>query len=160
MFQGEAVRKLDSKSRVIIPTQFRHFMGDEQPRGFFLAVVPLGEEKCIRLYLPSEWKRVIQALRRIAPQSSNPDAFTRVVSAHAEFGELDGQHRILIPQRLIGYASLERGKDLVLVGCSNHIQMWNLQEWRRTVDQDRKVIRELSNFVRATFGGYGGPAPS
>lgn len=157
MFQGEEIRRLDEKSRVIIPPTFRHFVGENDRLGYFLTVVPLMEEPCVRMYTPSEWSRIAAALKQLAPKSQNPDGFVRVFSSHSEFAELDGQNRILVSQRLIDYAKLEKKSDLVLVGCTNHIQMWNLEAWRRTVDADRRSMKGLENFVRGVFGGYGSP---
>lgn len=157
MFQGEEIRRLDEKSRVIIPPKFRHFVGETDKVGYFLTVVPLMEETCIRLYTPSEWNQIAASLKRLAPRSQNPDSFARVVSSHSEFADLDAQNRILVSQRLIEYAKLEKKSDLVLVGCTNHIQMWNLAAWRRTVEADRQAMKGLETFVRGIFGGYGGP---
>jgi len=158
LFQGEEIRRLDEKSRVIVPPKFRHFVGDPDKAGLFLTVVPLMEEPCIRAYTPTEWKQIAETLKGLATRTSNPDAFTRVFSSHSEFAPLDGQHRILVPQRLIEYAKLQKKSDLVLVGCTNHIQVWNLEAWQRTVADDRKVMKEVGASVKAIFGGYGGGA--
>ena len=156
MFQGEEVRRLDEKSRVIIPPKFRHFVEGANKIGFFLTVVPLMEESCIRMYTQTEWGQIASTLKGLATKTSNPDAFARVFSSHSEFTPLDGQHRILVPQRLIEYARLQKKSDLVLVGCTNHIQVWNLKDWQRTVTEDRRVMKEVGPAVKAIFGGYGG----
>ena len=41
--------------------------------------------------------------------------------------ELDAQGRILLPQNLRDWAELK--KDVTVVGCNNHIELWNSASW-------------------------------
>ena len=42
--------------------------------------------------------------------------------------EVDGQGRVLLPQNLRSFAGLE--KDVAVVGCNNHAEIWDLERWR------------------------------
>lgn len=61
--------------------------------------------------------------------------------------ELDGQGRILLPQNLREYAGLE--KDVTIVGCNNHAELWDSARWREVNAQEMTpeniaaVMREL-----------------
>ena len=48
--------------------------------------------------------------------------------------EPDKQGRITLPQELIDYAGL--GKDVVIFGCDNRIELWSREAWEAGEDSD------------------------
>ncbi len=51
----------------------------------------------------------------------------RFVFAGATVAELDKQGRVLVPPHLARHAGL--GKDVVVVGVHDHIEIWGRPEW-------------------------------
>lgn len=128
MFLGEYDYTLDSKNRLVVPAPFRTFLTDSEDRkGFFIIVSPSRDERCLRLYTMSGWKKVAQRLRDVAAEAAAPDELMRQFSRHAHFAMVDGQFRMVVPQRLIDYAGLER--EVVIVGVTDWIEVWNPEEW-------------------------------
>jgi MraZ protein len=156
LFQGESYLMLDEKSRVTVPAKFRTFINPEdQQKGFILTHLPYEDERCIRMFTPSEWVQKVDGLRKMADEEPNPESFLRLMMAHTETVDMDSQFRILVPQRLLTFANLERGSELVMVGALNHIQLWNKQYWQETVDRDRKQVQDRSKDVRKLMNGIG-----
>ena len=57
----------------------------------------------------------------------------RFLFAGATQVQPDKQGRILIPQNLRDYASLQ--KDLVIVGASNRAEIWAQEQWEQMCEQ-------------------------
>ncbi|MBI4244109.1 MAG: hypothetical protein HY606_08475 [Planctomycetes bacterium] len=153
MFQGEFLHNLDQKNRVVIPLKFRIFISDQERKGFFLTVTPLKrDEKCIRMYLPTQWAMVTEKIKREAYSSSDLDVVMRSFSARSEFADMDVQNRIVIPQRLIEYADLVKKKPVVLVGCVDHIQIWNQDEWHKVTVQCDEQLGKFGIEMKDIYG--------
>lgn len=156
MFQGESYVVLDDKSRLTVPAKYRVFIKeDDLQKGFVLIHLP--QESCLRMFTPSEWITKIEGLRAIARQMPNPEQFMQVMMAHSETIDMDSQFRVLVPQRLLAYARLEKGTELAMVGMTNHIQIWNKEMWRETVEKVQTQIQDKVQDIRGLMGGYGEP---
>ena len=154
MFQGESYVVLDDKSRLTVPAKYRVFIKEEDlQKGFVLIHLP--QENCLRMFTPSEWVTKIAGLRDIARQMPNPEQFMQVMMAHSETIDMDSQFRVLVPQRLLAYANLERGMELAMVGATNHIQIWNKERWRETAEKEQNQIQDKLKDIRGLMGGYG-----
>jgi MraZ protein len=51
----------------------------------------------------------------------------RYVFAGAAVAELDKQGRVLVPPDLLAHAAL--GKDVVVAGVHDHIEIWDRSQW-------------------------------
>lgn len=128
MFLGEFGHTLDEKNRLVIPAKFRTFITDAQDKeGFFVIVSPNPEERCLRLYTMSEWRKVTEGLRKEAGRSEDPARTLRFFASRGEFVPVDSQSRLVIPQKLLDFAGLKR--DVVLVGNFQWIEVWNVEEY-------------------------------
>jgi MraZ protein len=146
VFQGEHQMALDEKGRITIPSTFRKLIHQQElDRGLVLTHLPFEDERCVRIFPPKEWARKLAGLRKIAGENRQ---FMQVLMAHTQTADLDSQFRVLVPQRLLGYAHLERGTELVLVGAYNHIQVWNAERWRETVAATRPELQLKSQTIR------------
>jgi MraZ protein len=117
-YDGEHYHNIDVKGRVIIPAKFRESLGDS----FF---VSKGLNESISIYSAGEWETFKNKIAAL------PSAAARKLSLFFFPGssqvEPDAQGRILIPSALREYARLT--KDLVVLGVSNHIEIWDKQRW-------------------------------
>jgi len=133
MFLGEFAHTIDSKNRLVIPAKFRAFMEDpEERKGFFIMASPVPGEHCLRLYTMKGWVKVAGKLRADADKSKDPARYLRFFATRGEFGALDKQFRLVLPQKLMDYAGLQ--KNVLMVGMVDWIEVWNADEYRAATE--------------------------
>lgn len=136
MFMGEYNHTIDAKGRLIVPAKFREILGDN-------FIVTKGLDGCLFVYPNDEWTRFEEKLKSLPLTNKNARQFTRFFLAGAAACEVDKQGRILLPQVLRGFASLE--KDVVLVGVASRIEIWSRERWdesMNTYDGDMDEVAE------------------
>lgn len=116
MFIGEYNHTIDAKGRLIIPSKFRELLGDH-------FVVTKGFDGCLFGYDHEEWKLLGEKLRALPINHKEARQMERFFLAGAAEAEVDKQGRILIPGVLREFAGL--GKDVVLIGVGNRIEIWD-----------------------------------
>ena len=120
MFYGEYQHSVDTKGRVIIPSKFRDELGEK-------FIITKGLDNCLFAYSSEEWTNLETKLRSLPFTDKDVRAFVRFFFAGATECELDKQGRILIPQNLREYASLE--KDVYIIGVSTRVEVWDKSKW-------------------------------
>ena len=136
MFMGEYNHTIDAKGRLIVPAKFREILGDN-------FIVTKGLDDCLFVYPNDEWTRFEEKLKSLPLTNKNARQFTRFFLAGAAACEVDKQGRILLPQVLREFASLE--KDVVLVGVASRIEIWSRERWdesMNTYDGDMDEVAE------------------
>ena len=136
MFMGEYNHTIDAKGRLIVPAKFREILGDN-------FIVTKGLDGCLFVYPNDEWTRFEEKLKSLPLTNKNARQFTRFFLAGAAACEVDKQGRILLPQVLREFASLE--KDVVLVGVASRIEIWSRERWdesMNTYDGDMDEVGE------------------
>lgn len=136
MFMGEYNHTIDAKGRLIVPARFREILGDN-------FIVTKGLDGCLFVYPNDEWTRFEEKLKSLPLTNKNARQFTRFFLAGAAACEVDKQGRILLPQVLREFASLE--KDVVLVGVASRIEIWSRERWdesMNTYDGDMDEVAE------------------
>ena len=135
MFTGEYQHTLDGKGRVIIPSKLRDGLGDR-------FVITRGLDQCLFVYPNSEWVRLEQKLKQLPFTQKDSRAFSRFFFSGAMELEADKQGRILIPNNLREYAGIE--KDVMFIGVSNRVEIWNEEAWKGYFDQANENYEELA----------------
>ena len=136
MFMGEYNHTIDAKGRLIVPAKFREILGDN-------FIVTKGLDGCLFVYPNDEWTRFEEKLKSLPLTNKNARQFTHFFLAGAAACEVDKQGRILLPQVLREFASLE--KDVVLVGVASRIEIWSRERWdesMNTYDGDMDEVAE------------------
>ena len=136
MFMGEYNHTIDAKGRLIVPAKFREILGDN-------FIVTKGLDGCLFVYPNDEWTRFEEKLKSLPLTNKNARQFTRFFLAGAAACEVDKHGRILLPQVLREFASLE--KDVVLVGVASRIEIWSRERWdesMNTYDGDMDEVAE------------------
>lgn len=127
MFMGEYNHTVDAKGRLIVPAKFRELLGEE-------FVVTKGLDGCLFVYSKEEWDVIEEKFRGVSQFSKDARKFARFFFAGAAVCEVDKQGRILLPAVLRDYAEI--GKEVVLAGVLNHIEIWNKDKWLETNEYD------------------------
>ena len=134
---GEYMHTLDAKGRLAVPSRLRDELG-----GLFYVTVSM--ERCLSVYSAGSWAAFTakcDAMPYVKQRKMRP------LFALAGRWEPDAQGRILLPQSLRDYAGLK--KDVAVVGCNNHAEIWDLERWREvnaeemTPDNIAAVMEEL-----------------
>lgn len=128
---GEYNHTLDAKGRIFIPTKLRECLGDS----FYLTI---SVDKCLNGYSADDWQTLtdkVNAMPYIKQRKMRP-----LFSCAAKC-EMDGQGRVLVPQNLRAYAGIK--KDVTIIGCNNHAEFWNSDEWK-TVFENETTAENLT----------------
>jgi MraZ protein len=134
MLIGEYRHTIDSKKRLSMPAKFREELGRT-------VIATRGFENCLVVYTAEEWKEVSQKLSKLPSSQTEARAFTRIVLAGAMAIDMDKLGRILIPDYLKEYAGL--GKEVVVCGLSNRLEIWDAKAWEQYRQKAEKEIGDL-----------------
>ena len=121
---GEYMHTLDAKGRLAVPSRLRDELG-----GVFY--VTLSMDRCLSAYSAESWQRFsdkVDAMPFVKQRKMRP------LFAFAARCEADAQGRILLPQNLRDYAGLT--KDVTIVGCNNHAELWDSARWNEIRDAE------------------------
>lgn len=132
MFLGEAKHSLDTKGRVILPSEFRDQLADG-------AVVSKGLDGCLWIYPRKDFETMAAELYEKAKRGTRERHAARALFGGAKEVVPDKQGRIPIPQALREYALLDR--DVFIVGQFTHLEIWDAPRWREQMDQGAAAIR-------------------
>lgn len=139
MFYGEHDHTIDRKGRLIIPSRFREVMKDHYTERF---VVTRGLDKCLFLFPEDEWRTQENKFRALSFTKQEARRFNRFYfSGACELG-CDRQGRVLIPPYLKEYAGIKR--DVVLVGVSNRIEIWDKDEWKKFYEEGKDSYEQIA----------------
>ncbi len=120
MFIGEYTYSIDDKKRLAIPGKFRQTLGKK-------AIITRGLDNCLFLYPAREWEKLAKKLSQLPLSQADARGFARIMLAGAMEVNLDRLGRILIPDYLKKYASLQ--KKVVIAGLYNRIEIWDEKNW-------------------------------
>lgn len=137
MLLGEYKHNVDVKGRVSVPAKFRDDLGQS-------FVITKGLDNCLFAYSKEEWKVFEDKLKQLPLTNSDARDFMRFFFAGANECEVDSQGRINIPQNLRDYANIK--KEVIIVGLSTRVEIWNLDAWNKNESNDcTKITSQMSN---------------
>lgn len=127
---GEYEVSLDEKNRLAVPAELRKNLNPGPDSTLFF--LKLGINGKPWMYSPAR-------LQEIAASSTvglSP-TFEQLELAQFHNGPTwdltwDKQGRVVIPERVLTRTKL--GKDLILVGVHDHVEMWNTADWEAHMD--------------------------
>ncbi len=141
MFIGEYTYKIDNKKRLAIPSKFRKSLKKK-------AVITRGLDRCLFLFSMEEWKKIAEKISTLPFGQYDNRGFSRVMLSGAMEVEFDSLGRILVPDYLKEYASLE--KETVVAGLYNRIEIWDRNSWEKykekTEDELGNIAERLKDF--------------
>ncbi|MCF7819964.1 MAG: division/cell wall cluster transcriptional repressor MraZ [Candidatus Pacebacteria bacterium] len=135
MFIGEYNHNLDAKGRLAIPAKFRASF----KKG---AVVTKGLDNCLFFYSKDQWKEMAEKFSKLPLGPAKARAFARHMLAGAMDVEFDNQGRITLPEYLRNFAGL--GKQAVIAGLYNHLEIWDKDSWEKYKKQAEKNSGDIA----------------
>jgi MraZ protein len=144
LFTGEYEHTLDAKNRVSIPSRFRQMLSTQTVGDKFYLV--LGTNKKLWLYPDKYYEELVSQ----HPAELIPDEqvmrFEQITFGLARWLELDATGRIILPDKMIARAEL--GKEVVIIGVRDHLELWNKAEWERYVENGLSEHNQMMTRAR------------
>jgi MraZ protein len=135
MFLGQYTYTLDNKGRLTIPSRFREELSGR-------VVVTRGLDRCLTVYPTDVWREIAQKVTALPITNPRGRSLRRIFFADAIDAELDGQGRILIPDRLRAIGDLELSSEVTIIGLDSFIELWNPSLWASTSANQLEVAEE------------------
>ena len=144
MYFGETHSALDDKGRLAVGVQFRKIMGVLDHDTWFIT---RGYDNALLLFPKERWDKILKD--EIPGSSLDPRImdFRRFFLGGASKVKIDRQGRLLIPQYLRDYASIDR--EGVLQGLEDHLQLWSNTGWRAFSERQ---MPDYKNMAAELFG--------
>ena len=117
---GQHRYQLDTKGRIALPAKFREPFGD----GVYLT---LGQDGCLFAFPKPEWDKRSEEVRSRPLGGQQARAYARMFFGNAERIDLDGQGRMVVPQKLRAQVGLQR--EAVVIGVSDWLEIWPSTRW-------------------------------
>ncbi len=136
MFRGRYEHSIDQKGRISIPSRFREILAAQYDE----RLIVTNFDQCLWAYPFPEWKKVEDKVAALPQLKAEVKALQRFFISAASEAPLDKQGRILIPPTLREYADL--GKDCVMVGMTQRIEIWSLERWSKVFGDAEKTLQE------------------
>ena len=129
LLTGTYQRTLDDKKRMVLPKRVREQLNEPE----HLFVTP-GPDQCMWVFSGAELERLADKLDQAPATDAEARVFRRLYFAQTETVDIDGNGRILVPDRLIQFAGLLR--DVVLIGVRDHLELWDATRWEQYLAQN------------------------
>jgi MraZ protein len=145
VFRGRFEHTIDGKGRISIPSKFREILSKKYED----RVVVTNFDHCLIAFPEEEWSMLEQKAGSFSLMRKETSAFFRFFYSSAADCVIDKQGRLLIPQTLREYASLQ--KDVVLVGEGKRIEIFAKERW---LEEARKAEEDFDK-IRDTLANLG-----
>lgn len=124
MFRGVSIVNLDAKGRLAIPSKHRDRLQEMCDSHL---VVTVDRDRCLLLYPEPEWEVIERKFSALPALDPTARSLQRLYVGNAQEVDVDAQGRILLPQYLREFASLE--KRVAFVGQGIKFELWDEQAW-------------------------------
>ena len=109
-------------------------------------MLPEAQGQFLVVMRPEEFARMSQEVE------SNPNVpprdrrvFLRHLHARSQHGASDKQGRLVLPEELC--RQLELKGEVALVGGRGRFEIWNLQKWKRSQDEETATYQHVANVI-------------
>ena len=124
LLTGTHLRTLDDKKRLALPKRVREQLGEATE----LFVTP-GPDQCLWIFTRAGLEKLSERLDQSPATDAESRVFRRLFFARTEAVDVDGNGRILIPEWLATFGSLQR--EVALIGVQQHLELWDNQRWQQ-----------------------------
>jgi len=145
VFRGRYEHAIDSKGRISIPSKFREILNKKYDD----RLVITNFDHCLVAFPFEEWSALEQKINSLSLVKREVKTFMRFFYSSAIDCVVDKQGRLLIPQTLRDYASLQ--KDVMLVGEGRKIEIWAKERWQEEVQKAEEDFDQVTDTL-ATLG--------
>jgi MraZ protein len=152
VFQGDSIHTLDPKNRVFVPKRFQDELTLDSD-GQRVAVLTRGFEGCLFLYSQPGFQRVLERMQTQPFGGAQLRTMQRLFFSNVHPQPLDSSGRVLLPEKLRAYASID--KEVVMVGCADRAELWDKARWEKFESENDARFDDLDGVL--VGGSPGGP---
>ena len=131
-FRTKSEHSLDSKGRLNFPSRFRDVLAQYGTQTLMVTTW----KTHLRAYPVSEWEAIEDKLIDRGKEQPGLVSFIRLVLSSVTECNLDKQGRILLPSAL--RAETRTGKDVVLTGMRDWVEIWDKDAWSHEMQCTRE----------------------
>ena len=135
--------KADVKGRIMLPSSLKKQLSSVLQDGFVLKRAVF--QNCLELYPITEWNELIENVNSLNRFKKKNNDFIRSYMSGLKIVNTDSSSRILIPKDLLEFAGLE--KQIVLSSSVNIIEVWDKNEYEKSVSKSLKKFGDLAEEV-------------
>jgi MraZ protein len=122
MLIGEYTSPLGEKNRIALPKRLRDQLGSE-------IIIGRGYEHCLIIVDKAHWQGLLTNINKKPLLSMSVRDTKRFLLGGAHELELDAQGRVVVPDALKKYASID--KEITFIGVGEWIEMWDAVRWEQ-----------------------------
>jgi MraZ protein len=144
VLRGNSPAKIDEKGRLKVPNGFRSYLEKEYGRELFVTSL---HGDSVRIYPMPVWAGIERKLGQIPSAHPSRQKYLDRVNFYGQNCELDGQGRVLIPQRLRDSAHMVG--DVDVFGQFDFLEVWNHERFLAKLqrepftDDDARALSDL-----------------
>ena len=135
--------KVDAKGRLMLPVAFKKQLASVVENGFVLKRAVF--QPCLELYPMQEWESMMQNVNKLNRFKKKNNDFIRRFTAGVKPVDLDVSGRLLIPQDLVGFASIT--KEIAVTSAVNIIEIWDKDSYEKAIDDAANDFADLAEDV-------------
>lgn len=147
IFTGDYEHTIDSKNRVSIPARFRQMLSAETIGDKFYLII--GPNRKLWLYPNKYYEQLVANCPRELIPDSEFLKYEEFTFGLARLVEPDKTGRFIIPEKMMERTGL--GKDVVIVGVRDHIELWNRNEWEEFIEKGLSEHNQMLSRARMTW---------
>ncbi|MCH7534610.1 MAG: division/cell wall cluster transcriptional repressor MraZ [Bacteroidetes bacterium] len=141
-FIGEFDCKIDAKGRFLFPAGLKKQL---DPADQEIFVINRGFEQHLVLWPISVWESETRKLNKLNPYVKKNREFIRMFTNGATQLDIDGNGRLLLPKRLLRFASIS--KEIVLKSFINKIEIWDKGTHDKMMNNENDDLADLAEKV-------------
>jgi MraZ protein len=139
-YAGEFRHAIDEKKRITIPSRWRRADGED------FIILAEAQGQCLLVMPPEEFARMSAEVEgNPNVQARDRRIFLRHLHARAQHGASDKQGRFVLPEELC--RQLELKGEVALVGGGGRFEIWNLQKWKRSQEDESATYQHVANVI-------------
>jgi MraZ protein len=131
VLRGNSPAKIDEKGRLKVPNGFRTYLEKEYGRELFVTSL---HGDSVRIYPMPVWAGIERKLGQIPSAHPSRQKYLDRVNFYGQHCELDGQGRVLIPQRLRDSAHMVGEVDVF--GQFDFLEVWNHERFKAKLQRE------------------------
>ncbi|MBS3820431.1 MAG: division/cell wall cluster transcriptional repressor MraZ [Planctomycetes bacterium] len=130
-FTGEHETAIGAKRRLAINSALREEQDPEDGEQFYLV---LGPDKHLWLYPDGYYRKLASRMKRSLLPSRQVHKMS-LFFAMARLLKPDSQGRVVLPEKSLQRAGLDKVEMVTLLGKGDHIEIWPTDEWEQVIDE-------------------------
>ncbi len=140
-FDGTYTPRLDDKSRITLPAQWRELVEGG-------IVLTRGQANCVFGLMPAAYDDLVAQIRALPFTHPGAQNYARMMSSGAARLSPDKQGRVAVPPALRKWAAIER--DCTVIGVMDRFEIWDTERWEQ-FEQDQAEAFAMGDVMPGSF---------